>query len=161
MRPVISSCEYFSEIFSIYIDECLKRLAQDVLLSYLISSDQLVCILTEEFPTALTFGAMLFSIDAVGMYSNIYTEHGIEIIRKFILRYASEITEMHIPVDFVVACLKVIMKRNIFQFGDTFWKQKNGAAMGTSCAVNYTFLYIGLLEMLKLFKDFEPWMPFY
>ena len=33
--------------------------------------------------------------------------------------------------------------------------------MGTSCAVNYAFLYIGLLEMLELLKDLEPWMPFY
>ena len=132
-----------------------------MLLSYLISSDQLVCILTQELPTALPFGAMLFSIDAVGMYSNIDTEHGIEVIRKFILQYAIEISEMQIPVDFVIACLKVIMKRNIFQFGDTFWKQKNGAAMGTSCAVNYAFLYIGLLEMLEILKEFKPWMPFY
>ena len=128
---------------------------------YLISSDQLICILIEELPTTLPFGAILFSINAVGMYSNIVTKHSIEIIRKFILRYAIEITEMQIPVDFVVTCLKVIMKRNIFQFGDTFWKQKNGAAMGTSCAVNYAFLYIGLLEMLELLKDFELWMPFY
>ena len=104
---------------------------------------------------------MLFSIDAVGMYSNIDTEHGIEVIRKFILQYAIEISEMQIPVDFVIACLKVIMKKNIFQFGDTFWKQKNGAAMGTSCAVNYAFLYIGLLEMLEILKEFKPWMPFY
>ena len=53
------------------------------------------------------------------------------------------------------------MKRNIFQFGDTFWKQKIGAAMGTSCAVNYAFLYIGLLKMLELIKEFELWMPLY
>ena len=121
---------------------------QEVLLSYLISSDQLVCILTEEFLTALPFGAMLFSIDAVEMYSNIDTKHGIEIIRNYTLRYAIEITEMQIPVDFVVACLKVIMRRNIFKFGDTFWTQKNDTAMETNCAVDYVFLYIVLLEML-------------
>ena len=120
--PVISSCGPFSKIFSVYVDEMLKWLVQDVLLSYLISSDQLVCILSQEFPAALPFGAMFFSIDAVGMYSNIDTEHGIKIIREFILRYAIEITELNIPVDFVVACLEVIMKRNIFQFGDTFWR---------------------------------------
>ena len=68
---------------------------------------------------------------------------------------------MQIPVDFVVACLKVIMKKNIFQFGNTFWKQKNGTTMETNCAVNYAFLYVGLLEILELLKDFESWMPFY
>ena len=72
----------------------LKRLVQDVLLLYLICSDQLVCILTEEFLIALPFGSMLFSIDAVGMYSNINIKHGIEIIKRFILRYAIEITKV-------------------------------------------------------------------
>ena len=33
--------------------------------------------------------------------------------------------------------------------------------MGTSCAVNYAFLYMGLLEMLELLRDFKLWMPFY
>ena len=132
-------CGLFSKIFSIYVEEMLKRLVQNVLLLYLISSNQLVCIPTKEFSIALPFGAILFSIDAVGMYSNIDTKHSIEIFRKFILCYVIEITKMQIPVDFVVACLKVIMKRNIFQFGDTFWKQKNGAVMGTSCVVNNGF----------------------
>ena len=30
-----------------------------------------------------------------------------------------------------------------------------------NCAVNYAFLYIGLLEMVGLIKEFEPWMSFY
>ena len=76
----------------------LKRLVHDMILLYLISSDQLICILSKEFPTVLPFGAMLFSIEAVGMYSNIDTEHGIEIIRKFILGYTIEITKMQILV---------------------------------------------------------------
>ena len=104
---------------------------------------------------------MLFSIDVVWMYSNIDTKHSIKIIKEFSMHYSIEITEMQIPVDFVVACLKVIMKRNIFQFADTFWRQKNGAVMRPSCVVNYAFLYIGLLEILELLKDFKPWMPFY
>lgn len=53
------------------------------------------------------------------------------------------------------------MTRNIFQFGDTYWKQVNGTVMGTSCAVNYAFLYMGLLKMLELIHDFELWLPFY
>ena len=53
------------------------------------------------------------------------------------------------------------MTKNIFEFGDTFWKQKNGTAMGTSCAVNYAFLYMGMLEMIKLVEDFRPWLLFY
>ena len=53
------------------------------------------------------------------------------------------------------------MERNIFKFGDTFWKQINGTAMDTSCAVNYAFLYLALLEMVVLMQEFKTWMLFY
>lgn len=51
--------------------------------------------------------------------------------------------------------LAEIMKNNIFQFGDTFWRQKSGTAMGTSTAVNYAVLYVSLLEITKLLPKFS------
>ena len=53
------------------------------------------------------------------------------------------------------------MGSNIFEFGDTAWRQRNGTAMGTSCAVNYAFLYVGLLEILEILPDFKPWLLYY
>ena len=161
VRPVIACCGSFPEIFSIFLDECLKRLVQDVLTTYIISVDQLVYTLTTLFPGQLPLGAMLFSVDAIGMYGNIDTAHGIWVTKRFMELYGDRIKDFNIPFDFVCKCLVLIMKRNIFRFGDTFWRQKNGTAMGTSCAVNYAFLYMGLLEMLELLRDFKLWMPFY
>ena len=161
VRPVISSCGSFAEIYSIFLDEMLKRLVQDVLSSYIISSDQLVNKLSTQFPAELPPGVMLFSIDAVGMYINIGTEHALKVIGDFIRLYADEIDGLHLPQDFILAILKIVMERNIFKFGDTFWKQINGTAMGTSCAVNYAFLYLALLEMVVLMQEFKTWMLFY
>ena len=62
------TCYCLSENFSIVLDECLKRLVQDVLTIYIISVDQLVNTLMTLFPGQLPLGAMLFSIDAIGMY---------------------------------------------------------------------------------------------
>jgi len=160
-RPVVSSCGSFPEIFSIFIDEMLKRLVQDVLKSYIISSDQLVYQLTKKFPNRLPYGAKLFSIDAVGMYINIQTKHAVKVVEKFMRLYANELKDLHLPQTFIKQCLVIIMTRNIFQFGDTYWKQKDGTAMGTSCAVNYAFLYMGLLEMKELLSDFTMWLLFY
>lgn len=53
------------------------------------------------------------------------------------------------------------MEDNIIKFRNTFWCQLIDAAMGTLCAVNYAFLYVGLLEMRELLKDFEMWLLFY
>ena len=57
------------------------------------------------------------------------------------------------------------MRYNIISYNTVirfqFWKQINGAAMRTSCAVNYAFLYTGLLEMLSLLKDYSDYLLFY
>jgi hypothetical protein len=53
------------------------------------------------------------------------------------------------------------MRSNIFQFGDTYWKQTRGCAMGTSAAVNYAYLYVGLLEVQRLLPRFETCLPFF
>ena len=67
--------------------------------------------------------------------------------------YGDRIKGFNVPFDFVRKCLVLIMEKNIFRFGDTFLRQKDGTAMGTSCAVNYAYLcYMGLLEILKLLQ---------
>jgi hypothetical protein len=60
-----------------------------------------------------------------------------------------------VPVDFVIEALAEIMRSNIFQFGDTYWKQTWGCVMGTSAVVNYNNLYVGLLEVQRLLPCYE------
>jgi hypothetical protein len=51
------------------------------------------------------------------------------------------------PVEFLLASLEEIMTNNIFQFGNTYWRQRCGCAMGTNSAVNYACLYVRLLKV--------------
>ena len=53
------------------------------------------------------------------------------------------------------------MSNNIFQFGDTHWRQKQGCAMGTSTAVNYAYLYVGILEIQTLLKKYGAQLLFF
>jgi hypothetical protein len=53
------------------------------------------------------------------------------------------------------------MKNNIFQFGDTYWQQKRGCTMGTSLAVNYACLYVGLLEVKCLLPRYTNQLLFF
>jgi hypothetical protein len=65
------------------------------------------------------------------------------------------------PVDFVIEALAKIMRSNIFQFGDTYWKQTRGCAMGTSTAVNYAYLYVCLLEVQRLLPRYKTCLLFF
>ena len=97
VRPVIACCESFLEIFSIFLDECLKRLVQDVLSTYIISIDQMVYTLTTLFPGQLPLDAMLFSVNAIGMYGNIDTKHEIWVTKRFMKIYGNRIKDFNIP----------------------------------------------------------------
>jgi hypothetical protein len=116
--------------------------------------------LRRTFPNGLPPGACLFSVDAIGMYSNIDTDHGINVLTRWLRDYCNDLPKCML-LDFVIEALTKIMRSNIFQFGDTYWKQTRGCAMGTSTAVNYAYLYVGLLEVQRLLPRFKTCLPFF
>jgi hypothetical protein len=73
------------------------------------------------FPNRLPPSARLFSVDVIGMYSNIDTDHGIYVLTRWLRDYRNDLPKC-MPVDFVIEALTEIMRSDIFQFGDTYWK---------------------------------------
>ena len=53
------------------------------------------------------------------------------------------------------------MQNNIFKFGNTYWRQKIGAAMGTSLAVQYANTYVAILELEIIIPTFKQNLPLY
>jgi hypothetical protein len=159
-RPIVSSVNSIPEIFSKWVDYWLKKVVRKILPTYIRDADHLMNELRRTFPNGLPPGARLFSVDAIGMYSNIDTDHGIEVLTRWLHDYRDDLPKC-MPVDFVIEALAEIMRSNIFQFGDTYWKQTRGCAMGTSAAVNYAYLYVGLLEVQRLLPRYQTCLPFF
>jgi hypothetical protein len=62
------------------------------------------------------------------MYSNIPTSRAIQFITEHLRRTAHQFN--NVPVEALCEALRIIMTSNVFTFGDTFWKQFKGTAMG-------------------------------
>jgi hypothetical protein len=46
----------------------------------------------------------------------------------------------------MIQALELVMKNNIFEFGDTYWHQIDGTAMGVSPSCVYATLYFAIHE---------------
>ena len=111
-RPVVSTCGTLLEGLSKWADYWLQQLSSDVP-TYLKDSRQLVLRLKELGP--LPPGARLFTADAVGMYTNINTDHGIATIDDWLDDYGEELPDMF-PVAAVKEALKIVLRNNVFEF---------------------------------------------
>ena len=88
--------------------------------------------------------ARFFSIDAISMYTNIQTDHTLKVIGDFLFSKEGRNICRKELVDpsATLAALRLVMTSNVFKFGDTFWEQRSGTAMGTPPAVVYAKLYV-------------------
>ena len=87
-------------------------------------------------------------MDATSMYTNIDTHHAFNVIENFLRIQQPDICKQEsISIDALIAGLEIIMTHNVFKFGDTFWVQLTGTAMGTPPAPMYATLYFAIYEI--------------
>lgn len=143
-RPVVSCSGSYLEGLGKWVDSKLKIVAQ-AQKSYFKSSAELMKELKNK---KLPRNARLFTADAKAMYTNIPTERALRLIGEYLRKNQAKFPT--VPVKALIEALSIIMRNNIFQFGDTFWKQLIGAAMGTPPAPPYATVYYAILENIFL-----------
>jgi hypothetical protein len=141
MRPVVSCISSFGSIFSTWLDFKMKSLIP-LIPSYKKNSSDLVKDLKA---LHLPPTAKLFTANATSMYTNINTTLGLQAINNLIDTYHEEILG-NFPKEFFLTNLEVIMNNNVFSFGNTFWIQLQGTAMGTRAAPLYAIIIYGYHE---------------
>ena len=65
------------------------------------------------------------------------------------------------PIDQIIAGLKIVMQCNVFSFGNKYFLQLNGTAMGTPCACAYATIYYSFHEENTIFHKMNPNPPLY
>jgi hypothetical protein len=97
--------------------------------------------------------SFLFTADAVSMYTNIPTDQALTLICNHIRATAHLIPD--VPVEALCSALRIVMRCNIFSFGDTLWCQISGTAMGCPPAPPWANTFFGLFEaiLLPIFQD--------
>ena len=67
----------------------------------------------------------------------------------------------YLPKHLILTALDIVMKNNIFTFGDTDWLQLKGTAMGTPCACMVASLYFAYHERKVILEKYKNQIIFY
>jgi hypothetical protein len=96
-------------------------------------------------------GKKILTADAQSMYTNINTEHTVGITARWFDLH-DESLPPQFPKKAIITAIEKLMTSNVFTFGDRFFIQHNGTAMGTSCACMYATIYYSYHKKTKLMK---------
>lgn len=88
----------------------------------------------------------IFSCDAESMYTNIPTDAAMAELRQY-LEENRDSFEIAKNPQVLLEALELVMNNNIIQFGDTFWKQICGTAMGISPAPPWAIIFFAIHEL--------------
>ena len=99
---------------------------------------------------------ILVSLDVKSLYPNIPIDESVQVILKFIEEQHSP---QHPPLCILKQLLIFVLHYNCFNFGDLFFLQVHGIAMGTKLAPNYANLFMADFETKHVFN--YPLKPVY
>jgi hypothetical protein len=156
LRPVVSSVNSFSSVFSNWLDFKMKDLLPFIKSYTKNSFEVLEDLKTLDIPN----NALLFSADAKSMYTNIDTTVGIQSFRDFFTSHETLIP-VNFPVNLFLRALELVMSNNIFSFGNTTWLQLSGTAMGTPAACSYATITYGQYENAVILPEFDTQLLYY
>ena len=150
MRPIVCCVGTLLNALSEWLDWQLGRLLH-LVHTYLKDSYQLLDELNKL--GRLPAGCMITTADATAMYTNMDTPHLLEVLEWWLDKTKSEGQLPHaFPVQAVVEATRLVMENNLFQFGDCFYLQLSGGAMGSSSVCKLSTIYFNVREEYLLSK---------
>ena len=153
MRPIVCSAGTFINNLSCWLDYQLQKL-KHLIPTYIKDSGQLLDQL-DELET-LPPNARLFTADANSMYTNINTDHALLVITEWLDDMEEQgLLPAAFPTKAVIEAMELVMRNNVFVFGDLYFLQLIGTAMGTSSACMWATLYFAIHEMKVLIPRYQ------
>lgn len=144
-RPVISGCGTPTEKISAFVDQNVRPLVPEIN-SYIKDTNDFLHKLGQigELPE----GAILCTIDVVGLYPHIPHNEGLEALKEALdtLEGQVESEQQRSLNEDILSFAELVLKSNNFEFNGKHYLQKRGTAIGTRMAPSYTNIFMDRLE---------------
>jgi len=95
--------------------------------------------------------------DANFMHTNIDTYHTIEVISMWLDTLIIVLSE-GFPLEATKAAMEIVMRNNLFEWGDKHFLQLLGTAMGTSASCVWIVIYFACHETMTLIPKYSRYL---
>ena len=92
--------------------------------------------------------------DAVAMYPNIHTDQGLALISMALDTFVFKVRPGW-PRKQTTLAIKILLKCDVFEFGDTYYKQLQGGAMGNPFTCIWAIVHYAVIEKLLLSAELK------
>ena len=93
---------------------------------------------------------IMASFDIVSLFTRIPVDEALQVIRELLLRDETLTDRTTIPTPDLCHLIELCLKSTYFKFGDSYYEQTEGAAMGSPLSPVIANLYLETFEMQAL-----------
>ena len=141
-QPAVSNCGTATEKLSEFVDFNLQPLVK---MLPQVLKDMADFLLRLEALGDVPEGAILSSMDVVGLYPHIPHDEGLKSIEA-IGKYCDKVSEsLVVLVEELVDLAKIILENNYFEFDDNIYGQKLGTAIRTKFTPSFANIFMSQL----------------
>ena len=141
LRPIVSHINSCTRRLSEFLDSFLKRQAQ-LCSSFVRDTKHFIQKIEELKRNKLPDGIILVTMDVASLYTNIDHNEGADACEEKLETRKKK----SIPSSTLKSLILLVLKSNVFIFGNGIYKQIMGTAMGTPMAPNYANLFMAKFE---------------
>ena len=142
-RPILSGNNSPTEKIAKFLDYFLQPIAKKVN-SYIRDSSDFIDKISKI--QNITPESLFVTLDVKSLYTNIKHHDGITAIVKALHKHDIELPLKRPPIRRFVQLLNIILKENYFEFGNKYYHQLKGTAMGSKVAPSYAIIFMAYHE---------------
>lgn len=150
LRPVVSGSGGPTEKTACLLEQILKQLLVFIPTHLRDTKDFLSRANDHCKSQPLAEDAIFFSIDVVNLYGSIPVEEAIEAAKNKLETHGKDIDTFGLSYEDICALLDQCLHNNVFSFGDNYYRQKQGIAMGNPCAPPLAIIFLDRFEQQAL-----------
>ena len=158
LRPIVSACGDPLDKLTWLLERIITQLLVFVP-AHLSNTQDYLQRLSSQFPSGLPTGSIVFSVDVTNLYGNIPTSEAITATLKLVKRHLDKIDTFGLTIHDIETFLKHCLNNNYVRFGQKYFKQTVGVAMGSRIAPPLAIVFMDAVESLLLTSKDSQYQP--